>query len=136
MSKILSAITETELKIIKENIRQFSNVNDFKIYIRDKILSISEGIIDVEKSKKLFPTVFSQDPNLAHKIQKYKSSLRFVLVNEKRREFSVQVSDFSGNWYTLENSKSLNQLSRKYCYHLGRKSFHELLALAKDIQND
>lgn len=66
------------------------------------------------------------------KILTYSPMLRFVLVDEKKRKFQVERmclldSIKAIDWIFLDSSDNLKGLAKKYCRHLGRDSFYELI---------
>ena len=60
----------------------------------------------------------------------YSPMLRFSLESEDQREFLVQRYCFLGSiddWIHLESSSSLKDMVKKYCKHLGKESFFDLM---------
>src|SRR5262249_22255793 len=75
-----------------------------------------------------------QDPAEAHRrVQKclsYSPMMRFTLVEEKARRFAVDRWCFLGSiddWFPLAGGGDLGTQVARYCPHLGRESFYELL---------
>jgi hypothetical protein len=60
----------------------------------------------------------------------YTAMLRFTLIDEKKRLFTVERWCFRGSiddWFFLDGPKPLQALTRKYLPHLNRESFFELM---------
>jgi hypothetical protein len=54
--------------------------------------------------------------------------MRFILTGEKERKFRVERADFLDNdWFLLDGSNDLQKLAKKYCRHLGKESFYDLI---------
>jgi hypothetical protein len=98
-------IVENEINIVKNSIPKRVNT---KINVDKNIITIyiSEGSLD-----------------------KYLGQMRFVLIDEKTREFEAQRYCFRSSiddWIKLDSSKDLKKLAKKCCYHLGKDSFYDL----------
>ena len=77
----------------------------------------------VEVKKKIITIYISDGCGL------YQALMRFVLVDEKTREFEIQRYCFRGSiddWIELDTSRDLKNLANRYCIHLGKDSFYEL----------
>jgi len=62
--------------------------------------------------------------------QTFTPMMRFVLMDEKTREFSAERWCFSGgidDWVQIGSSGPLPKLARQLCRHLGEESFFELM---------
>ena len=60
----------------------------------------------------------------------YSPMMRFVLDDEEKRTFTVERRCFRaglGDWLPLSYSHNLAKLVKKYCRHLGKESFFELV---------
>jgi hypothetical protein len=58
----------------------------------------------------------------------YSPIMRFILADEKKREFLLERAGFlDDNWVLLDDSKDLRKLAQKYCRHLGKDSFYDLI---------
>ncbi|HUG18401.1 MAG TPA: hypothetical protein VMM56_05450 [Planctomycetaceae bacterium] len=60
----------------------------------------------------------------------YQKVLRFTLADESKRMFSVERWCFKGSiddWFPLEFASPLAEIVPKYCQHLGKESFFELM---------
>ena len=60
----------------------------------------------------------------------YHPMLRFTLFDEKTRRFSVDRWCFRGSiddWFPLHKYSDLSMLMERYCGHLGKESFYELM---------
>jgi hypothetical protein len=70
-----------------------------------------------------------QSPSL-EKFADYQKLLRFTLIDEDERLFSVERWCFRGSiddWLPLESASPLAKAVSKYCRHLGQESFFELI---------
>jgi hypothetical protein len=58
----------------------------------------------------------------------YSPMMRFILTDQKGRKFRVERADFlDDDWFLLDGPKDLQNLAQKYCRHLGKDSFHDLV---------
>ncbi len=95
-------IWEEEIAIVKSGMEKFSAVKLYQIDVKKNILTV---FVDAQ------------------------AMLRFVLIDEKERKFSVQRYCFLGSiddWIDLGESGSLKNLVKTYVKHLGKDSYYEL----------
>jgi hypothetical protein len=62
----------------------------------------------------------------------YSPIMQFVLENAETREFVVERWCFRGSvddWIPLDHSTNLQELVKKYGFHLGKESFFDLIPL-------
>ena len=58
----------------------------------------------------------------------YSPVMRFILTDEKERNFRVERAGFlDDDWVLLDDSNDLQKLAKKYCRHLGKDSFYDLI---------
>jgi len=54
--------------------------------------------------------------------------MRFILTDQKERNFRVERAGFlDDHWVSLDGSNDLQKLAQKYCRHLGKDSFYDLI---------
>ncbi len=114
---------DIEIGIIKEAIRKNLKDNEFKIDIsgNDLIIYTSEE----KKIPKLLPCSFyiSNGP--------FMKMMKFTLqINKDRRDYYVSRWCFKGSiddWHYLESSEDIRKLANKFCKHLEKDSFYELI---------
>ncbi len=99
-------ITDDEINIVNSSI---PGKLDTKVVVQKNMITVylSEGI---------FPM--------------YMAMMRFILVDQKYREYKAQRYCFKGSiddWIELDRSDDLQKLANRYCYHLGKESFYDLM---------
>ncbi len=58
----------------------------------------------------------------------YSPIMRFILTEEKERGFQVERAGFADDeWIFLDGGNDLQKLAKRYCRHLGKDSFYELI---------
>jgi hypothetical protein len=58
----------------------------------------------------------------------YSPIMRFILTDEMDRKFQVERAGFlDDDWVLLDDSNDLQKLAKKYCRHLGKDSFYDLI---------
>lgn len=75
--------------------------------------------------------LFEKDlDNTIAKLFTYSPMLRFTLTAEAERKYLVERYCFLGgidDWIDLEPPMSLEKIVKKYCIHLGKESFFDLI---------
>ncbi len=75
--------------------------------------------------------LFEKDlDNTIAKLFTYSPMLRFTLTAEAERKYLVERYCFLGGidaWIDLEPPTSLEKIVKKYCIHLGKESFFDLI---------
>jgi len=133
LRKIVSKkITEEEISVIENSIRQYAKAKDYKIDVKGKAITIYLPDQEIKDLRRYFDSSISENQSLLDRFLKhiltYSPVMRFILTDEKERNFHVERAEFvDDGWYLLDGSKDLKKLARKYCRHLGRDSFYELL---------
>ncbi len=127
-------ISEEELSAVENSIRQYAKLKDYRIAVKGKAITIYLPDQEVDELKSLLDSfVFVNRSVLDESLKNvltYSPILRFVLTDEKQREFQVERVDFSDSddkWWLLEDGKGLEKLAKKYCRHLGKDSFYDLI---------
>jgi len=125
-------ITDEEILIVKNSVSALSKFEDFKIVVKRNQITIYAPDRDFEtfiEPFKGYATVsYSKMKEVYEKSVYYSEEMRFVLVDKKNREFRVDRMCYSGeiDWLELDFG-DLTELVKKYCPHLGRESFYELM---------
>ncbi|MBC8526766.1 MAG: hypothetical protein ISS28_01935 [Candidatus Cloacimonetes bacterium] len=128
-------VTEEELKIINNGIRQYSSLKNFKIDIKRNIITIflpDRDEKDLEDLLKI-PIFKNKQGGIIEFLTNhitYSPMMRFVLIDKEERIYEVERYCFRGRvdgWISLECSSNLKKLVHKYCPHLGKDSFYDLI---------
>ncbi|RYU93676.1 hypothetical protein [Emticicia agri] len=134
--KIPKKITEEERLIVEDAVRELSAFNDFIIFVNGNQLTVFHS---------QFNSLAGQEENLTaeeademyygetKKWKRYFEGMFFTLIDERKRIFSVKRPVFT-NWFSrgtgiLEKSDDLMYLADKYCQHLGKDTFFDLIPL-------
>jgi hypothetical protein len=129
--KIVNKISEDEIEMIREAIKNLSALDDFLIDVKGNVLTVYFGRMNRKEFKNIFPSGKTEKEleTLYRELQTYIETMRFVLEDEKNRRFTVQRWCYLGSindWIDLETSDDLKTLAEKYCDHLGKESYFEL----------
>ena len=130
-------ILEEEIRTVEDGIKKYSNLKLFKIDIKKNIIIIYEPLQNVEGLRDTLNSITLSSPisntinyDYLKNIITYCPTMRFILINEKERIFTVERMCYCSDkddWIALCGSDSLDKLVKKYCYHLGRNSFYNLM---------
>jgi hypothetical protein len=125
-------ISQEEVSVVESSIRQYAKIKDYKIDVKGKAITIYLPDQEIEDLRSCFDSLISMNHTLLGKSLKnfltYSPMMRFLLTDEKKRKFHVERAQFlDDDWYLLDASKDLQKLAQKYCRHLGKDSFYELL---------
>ncbi|MBP1700139.1 MAG: hypothetical protein H6Q41_5327 [Deltaproteobacteria bacterium] len=87
---------------------------------------------EIDDLKSCFDSFALVNPSLwdesLKNILTYSPIMRFTLTDEKQREFRVERIGFvDDEWSLLDGGNDLQKLARRYCRHLGKDSFYDLL---------
>ena len=125
--------TDEEISIVENGVKNLSELSDFKIDVKNKQIIIFLPDQDVDSLEDTFTTFVGHNVSKVNQLLRisttYSPMMRFVLVDEKFREFSVERWCFLGSmdkWIFLDSSNDLEKLVKKYCPHLGKESFYDL----------
>ena len=134
--RVPKLITEEERLIVEDAVRELSDLKDFIVYVDGDLLTIFYS---------QFNNIGGQEENLTaeqadeyhygdtKKWKYYHEGMYFKLEDEKKRIFGVYRKTFTSFFSTgsakLEPSDDLNYLADKYCQHLGRDTFFDLIPL-------
>jgi len=126
-------ITEEEVSIVENGIRQCARLKHYKIDVRGKTITIY--LPDQERDE--LRNVLSQDSPLSpskldtfiETLITYSPKMRFILADEDGRKFEVERRCYIGpdDWLFLQGPDDLSKLVKRYCGHLGKESFYELI---------
>jgi hypothetical protein len=125
-------ITQEEISVVESSIRQYAKPKDYKIEVKGKAITVFLPDQEIEDLRRFFDSSISENQSLLDsflkKILTYSPVMRFILTDEKERNFHVERAEFvNDDWYFLDGSKNLQKLAKKYCRHLGRDSLYDLL---------
>jgi hypothetical protein len=125
-------ISKEEVSVVENSIRQYSKLKDYKIDVKGKTITIYLPDQEIDDLRSCFDSLISVNHSLSDKSLKnfltYSPVMRFILTPEKERRFQVERAEFlDDDWFLLDSSKDLQKLAQKYCRHLGRDSFYDLL---------
>jgi hypothetical protein len=128
-------VTEDEVATIDHGVREQAGLTYFLIDVKGKDIIVYLANEDVSfLEERVFPR-FGLLPESAlaralPKLLSYSPMMRFTLVGEDPRLFAVWRWCFLGSiddWFPLSGVGDLKKLVAKYCPHLGRESFYELM---------
>jgi hypothetical protein len=125
-------ITQKEVSIVENSIRQYTRLKDCKIDVRGKAITIYLPDREIDELRSCFDSFVFVDHFLLDKSLKniltYSPIMRFILTDEKQRNFRVERAGFlDDDWVLLDDSNDLQKLAKKYCRHLGKESFYDLI---------
>ena len=133
LSKIApKKITQEEVSIVENGIRQLAKLRDYKIDVKGKTITIYLPDQEIDDLRSCFDSLVfinhsSLDKSLKN-ILTYSPVMRFILTDQKERNFRVERAGFlDDDWVLLDGSNDLKKLAQKYCRHLGKDSFYDLL---------
>ena len=125
-------ITDEEKAIVSEGMRQYSDVEDFKIDVKGNAIFVYTAVQDINALMEIFQDYpMSQDKKaqmmktLRQGIQ-YTPEMQFDLVDEKKRTFITQRYCYLGyidDWIPVGRSGKLPRLVKRYVKHLGKETF-------------
>ena len=127
-------ISDKEVSIVENGIGQFTEVRYFKIDVREDTITVYlpdqdvDSFIDEFSSFGLGNRVKLREALMRNAY--YSPMMRFVLADEESRRFVAERMCFLGpenRWLHLQGPDQLPKLVKKYCQHLGRDSFFELI---------
>jgi hypothetical protein len=125
-------ISMEEVSVIENNIQQYSKIKNYKTDVKGKAITIYLPDLEIDDLLSCFDSlVFINRPSLDKSLKNiltYSPVMRFVLADQKRRRFEVERVDFlNDDWVLLDGPEDLQKLAKRYCRHLGKDSFYDLL---------
>jgi len=132
--KLVSLIEDEELDLVERGVRQYADLKNFIVDRKERTMTVFLPDQDLEGLKaelqRFTPISTVKLNDVFEKSLTYSPMLRFALESEDQREFLVQRYCFLGSiddWIYLESSSSLKDMVKKYCKHLGKESFFDLM---------
>ena len=132
--KLVSLIKDEELDLVERGVRQYADLKNFIVDRKKRTMTVFLPDQDLEGLKaelQRFALISTEKLNdVFEKSLTYSPMLRFSLESEDQRGFLVQRYCFLGSiddWIHLESSSSLKDMVKKYCKHLGKESFFDLM---------
>ncbi len=119
LRKILkSIITQDEIEIINETMKNHLTAKDYLIDRVENSLIVYLGHLDKEDYK--------TNEEYFHRIQSYRYKLKFEKVNNRtyKAQRYCNMSNYYA-WITLETNEDLTYLADKYCFHIDKESLLE-----------
>lgn len=127
-------ISQEELSAVENSIQHYARIKDYKIDVKGKAITIYLPDLEIDELRTCFDSFVLVNHSLLDEslknILNYSPIMRFILTDEKKREFRVERAGFAGpddEWLLLEDGNNLQKLAKKYCRHLGKDSFYDLL---------
>jgi hypothetical protein len=125
-------ISQEEVSVVENNICQYAKLKDYKIDVKGKAITIYLPDQKIDDLRSCFDSLlFVNDSSLdesLNNILTYSPMMRFILTDEKERKFRVERAGFlDDDWVLLDDSNDLQKLAKKYCPHLGKDSFYDLI---------
>ena len=127
-------ITDEERQVVEDGMRQYAEVQDYKIDVKGHAIVVYtadqdiETLADVFKERYAGPAANTQLRTLLRQGIHYAPMLQFLLDDEKRRTFTAQRYCFRGSiddWIDIGYGP-LTTLVKRYVKHLGKESYFEL----------
>ena len=125
-------ISKEELSVVENSTRQFAKIKDYKIDVKRKAITIYLPDQEIDDLRSCFGFLVSVNHSLLdaplRNILTYSPVMRFILFTQKERIFRVERAGFlDDDWVLLDDSNDLQKLAKKYCRHLGKDSFYDLI---------
>jgi hypothetical protein len=133
LRKIVSKkITQEEVSIVENGILKLAKIRNFKIDVKGKAITIYLPDQEIDDLRSCFDSFVLVNHSLLDESLKniltYSPIMRFILTDEKERRFRVERAGFlDDDWFLLEGGNDLKKLAKKYCRHLGKDSFYDLI---------
>lgn len=57
-------------------------------------------------------------------------TMKFTLTDKDKRRFTIERFCYLGSiddWIFLDESNNLEDMAKKFCFHIGRESYYELI---------
>ena len=125
-------ITDEEKAIVSEGMRQYSDVEDFKIDVKGNAIFVYTAVQDINALMEIFQDYPRSGDEKAQMMKtlrqgiQYTPEMQFDLVDEKKRTFITQRYCYLGyidDWIPVGRSGKLPRLVKRYVKHLGKESF-------------
>ncbi len=126
-------IQDTEMRLVDEGMRKHSGIEYYRVDIKKNAIIVYLASQDVEAIGELLPERYIHECGGIKKaldsILHYSPMMRFVLVDNEKREFIAERYCFLGSidgWINIGGPDKLENLIKKYLRHLGKESFYGL----------
>ena len=135
LRKILPrVVTDEEVSTVERGVRNLAKQPHFVIDVKGHSIVVHLADNSADAIQDVLFSRLGIQPNSFHlqalqRFTRYSPMMRFTLVDEENRHFSVDRWCFKGSiddWLPLMDFGDLKSLVAKYCPHLGRESFYEL----------
>jgi hypothetical protein len=125
-------ITQEEISIVDDAIRQLTKLENYKIDAKGEAITIYLPDQEIDELRTCLDSFVLVNHSLLNESLKniltYSPTMRFILTDEKEREFRVERAGFvDDDWVLLDGPNDLQKLARKYCRHLGKDLFYDLI---------
>jgi hypothetical protein len=130
-------ITDEEVAIVKNGIKEYTKLSYFIVDVKKNSIEVflSDQTLDRanEFCSNLGPLAYGKEDAIKDFLIRhahYSPMMRFVLINEEDRTFMVERWCFRGrvdDWIDLHAAGDLPSLVRKFCVHLDKESFYDLM---------
>jgi len=130
-------VTSEEVTAVWTALKENAKARSAYIDARGDAITVFMPDIDVEESTE---DIVTRNPlpilnrkrlsTILERSQTFTPMMRFVLLDEKKREFTAKRWCFSSgidDWVYIGNCGPLLKIARQFCRHLGRESFFELM---------
>jgi len=128
-------ITDEERQVVEDGMRQYAEVQDYKIDIKGNAIVIYTADQDIDALADVFkdmypgPSANTQLRTLLRQGIRYSPMLQFILEDAQRRTFVTQRYCFRGSvddWIDIGYGP-LMTLVKQYVKHLGKESYFDLM---------
>ncbi len=127
-------ISKEEVSVVENSIRQYAKLKDYKIDKKGKAITLYLPDQEIGDLRSCFDSLVFVNHSLLDESLKniltYSPMMRFILTDEIERKFRVERVGFldpEDDWSLLEGPNDLQKLAKKYCRHLGKDSFYDLI---------
>jgi len=125
-------IAKEEISVVENSIQQYAKIKHYKTDVKGKVVTVYLPDQEIDDLWSCFDSLVFMNRSSLDKSLKdiltYSPALRFVLTDQKERNFRVERAGFlDDDWVLLDGSNDLQKLTKKYCRHLGKDSFYDLL---------
>jgi len=128
-------VTSEETAIVSDAVQQNPKARGAIVDTKGNAITVHMPSFDIDESvdELVADYPFTDRAKLRGVLQRsvhYMPTMRFVLQDEKTRQYWTERWCYSGSiddWISVESPGPLPKLARKFCRHLGRESFFELM---------
>jgi hypothetical protein len=130
-------VTSEEVTVVYAALKENAKARSAYLDARGDAITVFMPDIDVEEgaediSARVPSPLFNKARlmTILERSQTFSPRMRFVLMDEKTREFSAERWCYSSgidDWVYIGNCGPLPKLARQFCRHLGKESFFELM---------